>query len=74
MLADERVDDAEGLARAGCTQYDGGTEGINDVDPAVVQLLLVVVDHGNVDAVLVLFLVTALLKALVVEVRTVCKI
>ena len=45
-----------------------GTEGIDDVDPAVVQLLLVVVDHRDIDAVLVLFLITTLLEGLVFEV------
>ena len=68
VLADERVDDTEGLTRAGRAQDDGGAERVDDVDPAVVQTLLVVVDHRDVDAVLVLFLVTALLKTLVVEV------
>lgn len=68
VLADERVDDPEGLTRAGRTQDDGGAERVDDVDPAVVQFLLVVIDHRDIDAVLVLFLVTALLKALIVEI------
>ena len=68
VLADERVDDAEGLTRAGRTQDDGGAERVDDVDPAVVQTLLVVIDHRDIDAVLVLFLVTALLEALIVEI------
>jgi len=68
VLADERVNDAEGLTGAGCSQDDGSTEGIDDVDPAVVQTLLVVVDHRDIDTVLVLFLVPALLKALVLKV------
>ena len=68
VLADERVDDAEGLTGAGRSQDDGGTEGIDDVDPAVVQALLIVVDHRDIDTVLVLFLVPALLKALVLEI------
>ena len=68
VLADERVDDAEGLTRAWRSQDDGSTERVDDVDPAVVQLLLVVVDHRDVYAVLILFLVTALLERLVFEV------
>jgi len=39
VLADERVDDAEGLTRAGRTQDDGGTEGIDDVKPNDWELL-----------------------------------
>ena len=68
VLPDERVDDAEGLARTRRTQDNGGTEGVDDVDPAVVLLFLVVIDHRDVDAVLVLFLVTALLERIVFEV------
>ena len=68
VLANERVYDAEGLTRAGRTKDDGGAERVDDVDPAVVQLLLVVIDHRDIDAVLVLFLVTALLKALIVKI------
>ena len=68
VLPDERIDDAEGLARTGRTKDNGGTEEVDDVDPAVVQLFLVVIDHRDVDAVLVLFLVTALLERLVFEV------
>ena len=67
-MPDERVDDAEGLSGAGRTKDDGGAEGVDDVDPAVVQFLLVVIDHRDVDAVLVLFLVTALLEALIVKI------
>lgn len=68
MLPDERVDDAEGLTGAGRSQDDGGTEGVDDVDPAVVQTFLIIIDHRDIDTVLVLFLVPALLEALVVEV------
>ena len=68
MLADERVNDAEGLTGAGRSQDDGSTEGVDDVDPAVVQTLLIVVDHRDIDTVLVLFLVPALLEALVFEI------
>ena len=67
-MPDERVDDAEGLTGAGRSQDDGGTEGVDDVDPAVVQTLLIVVDHRDIDTVLVLFLVPALLEALVLEI------
>ena len=68
VLADEGVDDAEGLARAGRAQDNGSTERIDDVDPAVVKLLLVVIDHRDIDAVLIFLLVTALLKTLIVEI------
>ena len=68
VLANERVDDTEGLTRSGRTQDDGSTEGVDDIDPAVVQTLLVVVDHRDIDAILVLFLVTALFERLVIKV------
>ena len=68
VLADEWVDDAEGLTGAGRSQDDGSTEGIDDVDPSVVQTLLIVVDHRDIDTVLVLFLVTALFEALVLKI------
>lgn len=46
----------------------GGTEGIDDVDPTVVQLLLVVIDHRDIDTVLIILLVSALFKRLVFEI------
>ena len=45
MLTDKRVDDAEGLAGAGRTQHDGTTEGIDNVDPALVHPSLEIVNH-----------------------------
>ena len=70
-MPDERVDDAERLARSRRTQHDGRTEGIDDVDPSLVHLPLIIVYHGDVDRVLVLVLLLRLFKRLVLKVEAV---
>ena len=71
MLTDERLDDGEGLTRAWRAYHPRTTERIDDVHPALAELSLVVVPHGDVHAVLVLLQLPALLETLVLEVETV---
>jgi hypothetical protein len=63
-----QIEVVAGLTRTWRSQDNGGTERVDDVDPTVVQFLLVLIDHRDVNTVLVLFLVTDLLKRLVFEV------
>jgi len=71
VLADERVDDAEGLTRTRCTQYNRPTERIDNVDPALVHLLFPVVNHRNVHRIVIGYQILRLLERFVLEVETV---
>ena len=71
VLPDERVNDAERLTRSRSTKDDGGTEGIDDVDPSLVHLLLEVIDHRDIHRVFVLVLLLRLFKGLVLEIEPV---
>ena len=42
LLLDVGVHHRKGLSRTGRSQYDGGTEGVHDIDPAVVPLLAII--------------------------------
>ena len=48
MLLDERLDDGECLTRSRRTDYPCASEGIDDVHPALTELPLIVVSHGDV--------------------------
>ena len=71
MLADERFDDGECLTRAWCADHPSAAEGVYYIHPALAELALIVVAHGDVDAILVLDFVGHLLEALVLEVEAV---
>ena len=71
MLSDERVDDAKGLTRTRRTQDKRSTEGIDDVDPALSHTFLEIVDHRDIDGIIVFYLLFHLLKTLILKVKTV---
>ena len=71
MLTDKRLNDGERLTRAWRSHNPCTTEGVDDIDPSLAELTLVVVAHGDVDAVLVLYLGLHLLETFVLEVEAV---
>ena len=71
MLADKRLDDGERLTRTRRTDNPCASERIDDIDPSLAELSLVIVAHGNIDAVFVLDLFLHLLETLILEVETV---
>ena len=71
MLTDKGIDDTKGLTRTRCTQYNRPTEGIDDVDPALVHLLLPVVNHRDVHRIVIGYQSLRLLERFVLEVETV---
>lgn len=71
MLANEWFDDAEGFARPRCSDHPCTPETIRYIRPAFAELALVVVPHGDIHAVLVLYLLFALFKTLVLEIEAV---
>ena len=71
MLTDERINDTEGLTRTRCTQYNRPTERIDNVDPALVHLLLPVVNHGNVHGIVIGYQIFRLLERFILEVEAV---
>ena len=71
MLSDEWLYDGEGLTRARSADHPCATEGIDDIHPALAELRLVVVAHGDVHAILVLNQFLTLLEGLVLEVEAV---
>ena len=73
MLLDERLDDGECLTRSRRTDNPCASEGIDDVHPALTELPLVVVSHGDVHRIFVLLKLLILLKRLVFQIETVIK-
>ncbi len=71
VLADERLDNGKCLARTGSTYHPRATKGIDDIHPSLAELAFIVIAHRNVHAILVLLQLPALLKALILEVKTV---
>ena len=71
MLADERVDNAEGFTRTRRTQYDGSTEGIDNVNPALVHPSLEIVNHRDIDRIRILIQFLRLLERFILEVEAV---
>ena len=71
MLSDKRIDDTEGLTRSRRTQYNGGTEGVDDIDPSFVHPLVEVIYHGDVHRIFILILLFRLLKRLILKVKPV---
>ena len=71
MLPDKRVDDAERLTRTRRTQYNRATERIDDINPALVHLLLPVVYHRYVHRIVIVHQSLRLLERLVLEVEAV---
>ena len=71
VLADERLDNAESLTRAWCADDPCASERIDDINPSLAELTLIIVAHGDIDAVLVFYLFFHLLKALVLKVEAV---
>ena len=73
MLADERFDDGESLTRTRSADYPGAAERVHNVHPAFAELTLIVVAHGNIDAILVIHFIRHLLEALILVVEAVFK-
>ena len=71
MLTDERINDTEGLTRTRCTQYNRPTERIDDVNPALVHLLLPVVNHRDIHRIVIGYQSFRLLERFVLEVEAV---
>ena len=71
VLAQERLDDGEGLTRARRADHPRRAERVHDIHPPLAELTLIVVAHRDVHAVLVLYLLLALLETLVLEVEAV---
>ena len=71
MLTDERLDDRKGLTRSRRTHHERTTEGVIDVNPAMTELTVIVVAHGDVHAVLGIDALLVLFETLVLEVEAV---
>ena len=71
MLTYKRVDDAERLTRTRRTQYNRATERIDDINPALVHLLLPVVYHRYVHRIVIVHQSLRLLERFVLEVEAV---
>ena len=71
VLADERFNDAECLSAARRADHPCAAERVGDVHPTLAELPLVVVTHGDVDGILVLLQLPALLETLVLVVEAV---
>ena len=71
MLTNERLDNWEGLTRTRSTYHPCTTERIDDVHPSLAELRLVVVAHGDIHAILILYQLFTLLEGFVLEVETV---
>ncbi|KWW26485.1 MAG: Uncharacterized protein F083_3260, partial [bacterium F083] len=71
LLLDEVVHHGIRLAATRRTEYDGGTEGIDHVNPTLVPFLLVVETGGQVDGILVFHQPCLLLKTLVLIVENI---
>ena len=71
MLTDEGIDNTEGLTRTRCTQYNRSTERIDNVDPALVHLLLPVVNHRDVHRVVIGYQIFRLLERFILKVEAV---
>ena len=71
MLTDKGIDNTEGLTRTRRTQYNRPTEGIDDVDPALVHLLLPVVYHRDVHRIVIGYQSFRLLERFILEVEAV---
>ena len=71
VLPDERLDNRKDLTQTRRSDNLGASERIDDVDPALAGLSLVVVPHRDVNAILVLLLLLTLFEALVLKVEAV---
>ena len=69
LLLDVVVDDSIRLARTGCAEHHRGTERINDIDPALVPLLLIVEACRKVYRVFVLHQPCFLHEALILRIE-----
>ena len=71
VLTDERFDDREGLTRSRRTHDESATEGVVDVNPAVTELAVIVVTHGNIYSIFRIDSLLILLETFVLEVEAV---
>ena len=71
MLTNERLDDGECLTTARGSYHPCTTERVHDVHPSLAKLTLIVVAHRDIHAVLIIFLLLALLETLVLKIKTV---
>ena len=71
MLPDERLDDGKGLSATRSADHPSSPERVADVHPSLAELSLVIVAHGHVDRILVLYQLRALLETFVFQIETV---
>ena len=71
VLADERLDDGEGLSASRSADHPRSPERVADVHPALAELALVIVAHGDVHAVFIFHQFRTLLETLVLKVEAV---
>src|SRR5574344_3032811 len=71
MLSDEWVNDSEGLSRGWRPQHYCTSERIDDGDPTFVHLLLIIIDHRDIDGIFVFIEFFRLLKRFILEVKSI---
>ena len=71
MLPYERVNDAKRLTRSRCTKHNRTTEGIDDIDPALVHPFVQIVHHRDIHGIFVGVQFLRLLKGFVLKVKPV---
>ena len=71
VLSNEWLNDGKGLTRTRSANHPSTSERIDDVHPALAELRLIVVAHGNIHTILVLNQLFTLLERLVLKVESV---
>ena len=71
MLPDERLDNRHGLPAARSSDYPRAPKTVAYRNPTLTKLTLVIVPHGDIHAVLVLYFLLALFKTFILEVEPV---
>ena len=71
MLSDERLDDGERLTGSRRTDDPCSSKRIGYIHPALTELTLIVVTHGDIHGILVIHQLLILFKALILEIEAV---
>ena len=71
MLSDKRLYDGKGLTTAWCAYDPSASEGVHHIAPAFSHSTFIIENHRDIDTILVLHQLLALLEALVLEVKPV---
>ena len=71
VLPDKGFDDTESFARPRCTDHPCTPETIRYIRPAFAEFALVIVPHGDIHAVFVLYFLLALFKTFILEIEAV---